>query len=89
MPLDAKHISRPLPDQHTSDVLRTWLLAWSCILALNVADFSFAESVFLVITIRENSANNEGLILGPVWKGNQRRVPDDSGRGISDGQWLL
>ena len=44
---------------------------------MNVADVSFAEDAFLVITIRNDSTNEEALILGPVWKSNQRRVPED------------
>ena len=56
---------------------------------MNVADVSFAEEIFLVITIREDSANDEVLILGPIWKSNQRRVPEDSGLGFRRSCWYL
>lgn len=56
---------------------------------MNVADVSFAEDAFLVITIRDDSTNDEVLILGPVWKSNQRRVPEDSELRFRRSCWYL
>lgn len=71
-------------------VLRTWLLPWRRILAgSNIADIGLAQDVLLVIAISDDPADNQILVLGPVWQRDYGWIPEHSGLWFQRAWWNL
>lgn len=71
-------------------ILGAWLLAWHCIFAgPNVANIGLTQDVLLVVTVCDDSADDQVLVRGPVRQGNDGRIPEHSGFGLRGAWWDL